>query len=140
MSKDYQLLPGGKKEGEAILKTLIDYNKTFVDLPDSEPNELIFAIKDKQGKFIGGIQGEYFWGILYIKLFALEKEYYGQKLGSVLLEHLEKAAKAKGCYMVYLDTFDFQAKDFYLKHHYEVFGVLDDCPPGHKRYFFTKKI
>lgn len=29
-------------------------------------------------------------------------------------------------------------KDFYIKHGYEVFGVLDDCPKGHKRYFFNK--
>ncbi|PPE03578.1 hypothetical protein HCUR_00960 [Holospora curviuscula] len=26
-------------------------------------------------------------------------------------------------------TFDFQVKDFYLKQGYEIFGVLEDCPP-----------
>jgi hypothetical protein len=35
-------------------------------------------------------------------------------------------------------TFDFQAKDFYLKHEYEVLGILDDCPKGHKRYYMEK--
>ena len=40
--------------------------------------------------------------------------------------------------LIHLDTFDFQAKDFYLKHGYEVFGVLDDCPKGHKRYYMKK--
>ena len=33
---------------------------------------------------------------------------------------------------------NFQAKDFYIKHGYEVFGVLDDCPKGHKRYYMKK--
>lgn len=45
-----------------------------------------------------------------------------------------------GCYLVHLDTFDFQAKDFYLKHGYEIFGVLADCPKEHNRYFMKKNI
>lgn len=40
--------------------------------------------------------------------------------------------------MVHLDTFDFQAKDFYLKLGYQVFGVLDNCPQDHSRYFMSK--
>ena len=60
--------------------------------------------------------------------------------GSILLKEVEKIAKEKGCYLIHLDTFDFQAKDFYVKHGYEVFGVLDNCPPGHKRYFMKKDI
>ena len=39
-----------------------------------------------------------------------------------------------------LKTFDFQAKEFYLKHGYEVFGVLEDCPADHQRYYLKKKI
>ena len=42
----------------------------------------------------------------------------------------EEEAKAMGATLVHLDTFDWQAKDFYLKHGYEIFGVLDDCPPA----------
>jgi ADP-ribose pyrophosphatase YjhB (NUDIX family) len=39
-----------------------------------------------------------------------------------------------------LDTFDFQAKDFYLKHGYDIFGVLGNCPPGHERYYMRKNL
>jgi hypothetical protein len=31
-----------------------------------------------------------------------------------------------------------QDKDFYLRHGYEIFGVLDNCPPGHQRYYMKK--
>ena len=44
--------------------------------------------------------------------------------GSTLLKEVEKIAKEKGCKLVHLDTFDFQAKDFYLKRGYEIFDVL----------------
>jgi hypothetical protein len=39
-----------------------------------------------------------------------------------------------------LDTFDFQVKAFYEKLGYELFGILDDCPPGHRRYFLKKAL
>ncbi len=42
--------------------------------------------------------------------------------------------------LIHLDTFDFQAKDFYLKHGYDIFGILDECPQKHKRYFMKKFI
>ena len=32
------------------------------------------------------------------------------------------------------------AKEFYEKQGYELFGVLEDCPKGHCRYYFTKKL
>jgi hypothetical protein len=41
---------------------------------------------------------------------------------------------------VWLDTFDFQAPEFYRQHGYVEFGHIDDYPPGHKRYFFQKRL
>ena len=40
--------------------------------------------------------------------------------------------------LIHLDTFDFQAKEFYKKQGYVVFGKLDDCPENHCRYFMKK--
>jgi hypothetical protein len=65
-----------------------------------------------------------------------DKKY--KNLSSFLLNKVETEAKAMGARLAHLDTFDFQAKDFYLKHGYKIFGVLDDCPPGHKRFYLKK--
>jgi GNAT superfamily N-acetyltransferase len=70
----------------------------------------------------------------------VKEKYRKEGYGSVLLNEVEKIAKEKGCNLVHLDTFDFQAKDFYLKQGYEIFGVLDDCPIEHKRYYMKKNI
>jgi hypothetical protein len=51
---------------------------------------------------------------------------------------MEQEAKSMNIGLTHLDTFDFQAKDFYIKHGYEIFGVLDDCSKYHKRYFMKK--
>ena len=61
-------------------------------------------------------------------------------MGSLLLERVEKEAQAMGVSLSHLDTFDFQAKDFYLKHGYEIFGVLENCPPGHNRFYLKKSL
>ena len=38
-----------------------------------------------------------------------------------------------------VDTFDFQAKEFYEKFGYVLFATLEDTPsPGHTRYYFRK--
>ncbi|MGN0144593.1 MAG: GNAT family N-acetyltransferase, partial [Clostridium sp.] len=80
----------------------------------------------------------YCWNCLYIDVLWVSEEYRKHGLGSRLLNEIESIATEKGCHLIHLDTFDFQAKDFYIKHGYEVFGVLDECPEGHKRYFLKK--
>ena len=51
----------------------------------------------------------------------------------------EAEAVRRGCKQAYLDTFDFQALDFYKNLGYQVFGTLDDFPEGHTRYFLQKR-
>lgn len=39
-----------------------------------------------------------------------------------------------------LDTFDFQAEEFYLKNGYTAIGEIENFPKGHKRIYFSKKL
>ena len=54
------------------------------------------------------------------------------------LEEVENDAKSKGAKLIHLDTFDFQAKEFYEKQGYIVFGILENCPEKHYRYYLKK--
>ncbi|WDV46539.1 GNAT family N-acetyltransferase [Clostridiaceae bacterium M8S5] len=99
------------------------------------------VIKGANGEVLAGVNSLlYCWNCLAIDVLWVKEECRKEGYGSVLLNEVEKIAKEKGCKLIHLDTFDFQAKDFYLKHGYEVFGVLDDCPIGHKRYYMKKNI
>ena len=75
---------------------------------------------------------------MFISVLFVDELYRGKGLGTLLVKHLEEEAKSLGLKLIHLDTFDFQAKDFYLKLGYEIFGVLDYCPKGHKRYYLKK--
>ena len=60
--------------------------------------------------------------------------------GSRLLTQAEDEARKRGAKNVYLDTFSFQAPEFYKKHGYRIFGELKDFPVGHQRFFLMKEL
>ena len=132
------------KDGEAdyIIDRLVEYNLSQVPAEQ----KILFDTLDKKitddnGKTIAGcVARMYCWSVAYIDTLWVDEKYRGKGLGSKLLAEVEKTAKDKGCYLIHLDTFDFQAKEFYEKQGYELFGVLEDCPKGHCRYYFTKKL
>ena len=136
---NYKLELNAEDSFKIVDQKLFEFNKSCV--PPTQNPEVIdvnFTIKNGD-EVIAGICSEvYTWKILYISVFFVEEKYRNQGLGSVLLNKLEEQAKQLGVNLIHLDTFDFQAKDFYLKHGYEVFGILDDCPKGHKRYYMKK--
>jgi len=129
-------------EIDVIENKITSYNNSQVLFIQEQPFiNLNFCIKDDNGVIIAGITSVmYCWGMLFVDILAVDEKYYKNGLGSKLLSHVESEAKKLGATLAHLDTFDFQAKDFYIKHGYEVFGVLDDCPPGHKRYYLKKKL
>ena len=129
------------EEAEFIDNEIVEYNKAQVPFTQKEtPLFKNFVIKD-HGKIIAGVNAcIYHWGILYIDVLFVHENYRGQNLGRQLLDHIESEAISIGAYMSHLDTFDFQAKDFYLKHGYEVFGTLENCPSGHNRFYLKKML
>jgi GNAT superfamily N-acetyltransferase len=139
---DINILKSTEEESILIDDKIISFN--IKKVPHTQSENLIplnFNVKNKEGVMIAGINAFlYGWKILYIDVLFVDEEYRYQKIGSVLLKKIEQYAKAEGAKLVHLDTFDFQAKDFYLKQGYEIFGVLDDCPENHKRYYLKKKL
>lgn len=127
-------------EADFIVDKIVEYNLSIV--PSKQKTNFLWinrVIEDKNGNIIAGILSKmYCWNCLYVDVLWVKEEHRKYGLGLKLLKEIESIALKKGCYLIHLDTFDFQAKDFYIKHGYEVFGVLDECPEGHKRYFLKK--
>jgi GNAT superfamily N-acetyltransferase len=79
-------------------------------------------------------------GRVVTDLLWVKEEHRGQGHGQRLLALAEQEARQRGAKGAYLDTFSFQAPDFYRKKGYEVFGVMQDFPEGHQRYYFRKQL
>ena len=57
-----------------------------------------------------------------------------------LLTAAEDLARARGCVGASLDTFEYQARPFYEKLGYELFGTLDGYPPGYRQFYLRKNL
>ena len=141
MNEKFKVIPAMQNEVLFVHDSLIAFNKsqaTFIQEQDPIPKNYI--IKDN-GKIIAGINALiYHWRILYIDVLFVDKDHRRKDFGSILLKKVEDEARAVGVELAHLDNFDFQAKDFYLKHGYEIFGVLENCPKGHNRYYLKKNL
>ena len=123
-----------------LVDKLVDYNLSQVPATQEENFiDLSRKVLSEEGKILAGIIVRmYCWRCIYIDTFWIDESMRGEGLGTLLLEEVERVAKENGSHLIHLDTFDFQAKDFYLAHGYSVFGELEDCPKGHTRYFMSK--
>lgn len=75
-----------------------------------------------------------FWHHVHIDILWVDENFRENGYGSKLVKKVEDLAVEKGCRFIYLDTFSFQAPEFYKKNGYEVFGMLEDHPKGFNQY------
>jgi GNAT superfamily N-acetyltransferase len=140
IKNQYRIVVSTHTERDYIDNQIVEFNRSKI--PFLQDDTLLFTnyvIKNEQNEIMAGILSYvYCWKILYVDVLFVDEKYRHKGFGTQLLSKVEEEAKALGATLVHLDTFDFQAKDFYIKRGYEVFGVLDDCPPGHKRYYMRK--
>ena len=101
---------------------------------------LCLSLRDAAGAIVGGAYGATMWRWVVIDGLWVSEALRGQGHGSRLLSAAESAAIARGCWGAWLGTFDFQARGFYERHGYRVFGELPDFPPGHAHYELFKRL
>ncbi|MGC2619782.1 MAG: GNAT family N-acetyltransferase, partial [Acidobacteriaceae bacterium] len=102
---------------------------------------LVISVSDHDsGEVIGGLWGSTSYGYLHIDMLIVPESLRGTGLGSRMMQQAEDEALRRGCHGSYLETFDFQARGFYERLGYKVFGQLEDTPPGHTRYFLKKSL
>jgi GNAT superfamily N-acetyltransferase len=129
------------EERKLVDSKLIDFNKENVPFQQSQDwIDLSYVLKGDTGQIIAGINATlYCWNIMYVDILYVDYSHRGQGYGRLLLDKTESKAQSLGGYMSHLDTFDWQAKEFYEHLGYTVFGILENCPPGHDRYYMKKE-
>ena len=101
---------------------------------------LSVLLRDDAGAILGGLWGYTGRGWLFIELLGLPKAARGAGLGTKIMTMAMDEARLRGCVGVWLDTFSFQARPFYEKLGFSVFGQIDGYPTGHSRYFLAKRL
>jgi len=122
---------------EALGLGLDDYNRSIFG--DTGYARIALFVRNGAGEIRAGLDGMAYTGWLFVKLLWVHADLRGGGIGSGLLARAERRAIECGCHSVWLDTFSFQAPEFYKKLGYVPFGTID-VPPGHQRIFLQKPL
>ena len=132
----------GKEDIQVVLDGINSYNESKVNrvLPESK-NLIELIARNDFGEIIGGVIGNVsYYACFMIHILWIRDDQRKTGLGSKLLKEAENEAKQKGATIVVLDTFSFQAEQFYLKNNYVPFGKIDNFPEGHYWVHLKKKL
>lgn len=141
MTSRYEIIEGmSTEELDFVQQSLWTYNvQTAPPINDLKKN-VHLVIKSEDQQILAGLIGKIYRGCLFIDTLWVHEKHRKAGLGQSLLEHAERIAILNGCCFIHLDTFSFQAPEFYKKNGFVVFGTLDGYPDGIVRYYLKKNL
>lgn len=122
---------------DTVYKGLLQYNLS--KLEDTNARDLGIYHKI-DGEIKAGLIGETHGNWLEVDYLWVSEDLRGQGIGSRLLKCAEQTALERGCTHCFLNTFGFQAPEFYKKYGYEEVFVLNNFPVSGKRHFYIKSL
>ena len=121
-----------------IIDPLSAYNEAKAGPRNSK--EFTVSVHSETGAFVGGLLGFTHWNHFFVSALYVHQQFRKEGIGRELMKRAEALALEQGCDVIYLDSFDYQAPEFYEKLGFKVFGKLEDYPPGHQRFYLMKRI
>lgn len=127
-----------KEDCAAVLNVLRKFTTEQVETLDN--NDFAVFVVDADRRVLGGITAQSRWGGFQIDVIALDERLRKRGYGTRLMQFAEQEALRRECHHMLLDTYEFQAKEFYLRHGFVVFGQLEGPAPFYPRYFMQKPL
>jgi GNAT superfamily N-acetyltransferase len=124
----------------AVNSGLYAYNDRFAGPMGN--SMLMIGARDGDRKIIGGLVAnvQSGWKWIHIQRLWVDEAYRGAGIGRWLMEAAEKEAQKLGILYAAVDTMEFQARGFYEKQGYTVYGVMEDYPYGHRKFHLRKTL
>jgi len=103
-------------------------------------SEFTVTVRDDAHQMVGGLVAVAGAGVLFIQWVFLPPDRRLEGVGRQVMALAEAEGLRRGCRLAHLDTFTFQARAFYEKLGYSVFGTLDYPDPQVSRYYMRKTL
>jgi GNAT superfamily N-acetyltransferase len=118
---------------------LLRFNEDTVG--NAKAHTLAILLKDPTtDELIGGLWGRSLWGSFFIDILFVPETLRGNGIGTSLLRQAEQEAIRRGCRDMWTETYAFQARPFYEKSGFTIFGRLDGPAPIFPHFFFKKSL
>jgi ribosomal protein S18 acetylase RimI-like enzyme len=117
----------------------LDQVEKMGDIPP-ESRKFGFTLMDGD-KVVGGITAKMNFNRCHVSGLGIEKASRKNGYGQLLMERVEEEAIKIGATIITVSTQDFQAREFYERLGYSVFGQLEDCPfMGTTKFYLSKRV
>lgn len=124
---------------EAVWQPMVRFSESTVG-PGNARTLAVLLSDPVTDEVVGGLWGRTFWGVCHVDVMFVPEAARGAGLGARVMAAAEAEAIRRGCRLIHLDTYEFQARPFYEKLGYTVFGQLDGPPPIYPRYYMQKHL
>lgn len=97
-------------------------------------------VVEEAGEMVGAAAGYTWGGICEVKTLWVHPDHRKAGLGSALMAQAIEEARARGCRLMFLTTYDFQAPDFYERLGFECIATIPDKPLGHVEHIMRRTL
>lgn len=138
---EFSIVSSSETESAWVDAKIDEFNRKEFSFTGKQLETPMNYVVKEQNLVVAGIKSCFYLGeVVSIGVLFVDEKYRNKGLGRHLLSKVENEARIMGAKLAHLYAFD-QTKDFYLKHGYEIFAVLKNCPKtGHRCYYLKKNL
>ena len=121
----------------AIEQRLYEFNMDATGYRDGA--DLGFVV-ETAGEVVAAAAGYTWGGICEVKTLWVHAQHRRAGLGAALMKQAIEEARSRGCRLMFLTTYDFQARDFYERLGFECIATIPDKPLGHVEHIMRRTL
>jgi GNAT superfamily N-acetyltransferase len=127
-----------REEAGAVDAGLDAFNRAAADIGAVRP--LACLARLASGRVIGGAIGRSWGQCCEIQQIWVDESRRHHGVGSRIMRLVEDEARRRGCARVYLDTFTFQAPEFYRRLGYRAIAEIPGFPDGATKFIMAREL
>jgi GNAT superfamily N-acetyltransferase len=127
-----------EKDEAEIHEKLREFNRSKREASAEIPLDIFY--EDDNGTKQAGLISETFGNWLCIKYLFVSEAFRNKGIGKKIMQTAEETARNRGCKYVFVDTFNFQAPEFYKALGFQEVFRLKNYPYNGSRYYYTKTL
>ena len=126
-------------ENERVIIQLLEEQQEELFQTETKKQQVSCAVYEND-TYLGGATASIFGNTLHLSLLAVKKSARKQGIGTLLMNYIEKEAQNYHCTYITVNTQDYQARQFYERFGFSVFGEIKDTPfEGTTKYYLKKE-
>lgn len=133
----YNIDHSPKPDDDKVIRDgIVNFNNQVIN--EKATHFSVFAKRDAE--IVGGALIWKHSDALYIDVIWCDERFRRAGMGAKIMKMIEDVARENNIFQLFVDTYGFQAQEFYRKQDFQVIGVIPKYMLGHNRIYLKKDI